>query len=128
MISSPVVSLPPAVTLPSPRRSTRHVLWAAVTFVALLVVPAALYIVSTEFRATRTSHADVQQTREILAQLQTLMLILQDAEAGERGYVITGNREFLEPYFVAQQSLDQQLRSLDQLLTHAEQPRKEAHA
>jgi PAS domain S-box-containing protein len=96
--------------------STRNVLWLTTSAIALLVVIAvvALFVVSREMAEARESHAQVERTREILESLQLVLLTLQDAETGERGYVITGNDEFLAPYYSAERSLPTHLDELAQ--------------
>jgi PAS domain S-box-containing protein len=46
------------------------------------------------------SDADAQQTHtsDVLLEAQRLLLGLDDAETGQRGYIITGQANFLEPY------------------------------
>ena len=96
---------------------TRNVLWLTAGAIALLVVIAivALLVVSREMSESRESHVRVERTREILESLQLVMSTLQDAETGERGYVITGKQEFLAPYYAAERSLPAQLEQLEQL-------------
>jgi methyl-accepting chemotaxis protein len=45
------------------------------------------------------------QAEEQLASLQRVQGLLVDAEAGQRGYVITGQESFLYPYRVAASAL-----------------------
>ena len=40
----------------------------------------------------------VAHTREVLENLEALISTLKDAETGQRGYVITGDKTYLEPY------------------------------
>lgn len=98
--------------------STRQVLWLSgiALLVLVLIAILALVVVSRELRAARASHAEVQQIRTTLEQVQVVFSALQDAETGERGYVITGRQEFLEPFNAAERSLERQLAQLDQHL------------
>ena len=57
-------------------------------------VVVALSNVGTVYRAAGA----VAHTNEVKAQLQALLESLIDAETGERGYIITGNNSYLEPY------------------------------
>src|SRR5689334_4483636 len=64
-------------------------------FVVLVVgVVVALANVATVYRAASA----VAQTNEVKMQLRALLASLIDAETGERGYIITGNDSYLEPY------------------------------
>jgi signal transduction histidine kinase len=56
------------------------------------------------------------------ARVRLLMLLreLVDAEAGQRGYLLTGRLEYLKPYQDAVRSVDESLRELDML--YSEEP------
>jgi PAS domain S-box-containing protein len=98
---------------------TRQVLWLSGVAIAALALLAllALLMVSRESRMARSSYAEVQRTRQTLEQVQIVFSTLLDAETGERGYVITGKEEFLEPYHAAERALERQLAHLDRQLT-----------
>lgn len=49
-------------------------------------------------RRARDSRALVAHTRDVIDRAQAMFSALQDAETGERGYVITGDSAYLEPY------------------------------
>jgi methyl-accepting chemotaxis protein len=49
-------------------------------------------------RRARDSAALVAHTRDVIDRAQAMFSSLQDAETGERGYVITGDSAYLEPY------------------------------
>ncbi len=44
------------------------------------------------------AHAREEQRREVISQLDLLVSTLKDAETGQRGFVITGDERYLEPY------------------------------
>jgi PAS domain S-box-containing protein len=98
--------------------STRRVLIATGVMVVVFVVLAmvAMVIVTREARSARAAQVDVFRAWETLEQVQTVLSTLKDAETAERGYVITGNAEFLEPYERARQSLSTQLERLESLM------------
>ena len=57
----------------------------------------------------------VSHTREVQTQLTLMLSTLQDAETGQRGYLLTGLDEYLEPYESAERGIDgvvAELRSL----------------
>ena len=68
-------------------------LWAAL----LLIVAAALFSFYATNRLIALS-ARAEQSQEVLAELNKFMSDLQGVETGARGYLITGNRNFLAPY------------------------------
>ncbi|MEA5623121.1 response regulator [Nostoc sp. UHCC 0251] len=54
-------------------------------------------------------------TYEVLSQLEELNLQLTNAETGQRGYIITGEQRYLEPYNAAIQVLNQKVKELQKL-------------
>ncbi|MAL98097.1 MAG: hypothetical protein CL583_06565 [Alteromonadaceae bacterium] len=68
----------------------------------IVVVAAMSWIVERSLQSAEELSADAEQNiRGIVVRGEALNAIL-DAETGERGYVITGDRNFLEPYTSAQ--------------------------
>lgn len=55
-------------------------------------------------------------TNEVLATSEGVISSLKDAELGERGYVITQNESFLEPYQQSSEVIDSQLSKLRELV------------
>nr|HQU85446.1 CHASE3 domain-containing protein [Pyrinomonadaceae bacterium] len=55
-------------------------------------------------------------TQEVLQNLNSSLLNLVDAETGVRGYIITGNASFLEPYQKAEREGTQNIAQLRQLV------------
>ena len=60
---------------------------------------------------SNTSYS-VAHTHQVLEHIETLIGLMKDAETGQRGYVITGDENFLEPHVAALPKIDQ---TLDQL-------------
>ena len=60
--------------------------------------------------------ANVAQVNEISDHLQYLLSELQDSETGQRGYLLTGQSEYLEPYDNGVRSIDQTLKQTRALL------------
>ena len=84
----------------------------SIAFVILVVVgilnqrSIRLYSEAVEVRA---------ETREMLIQLKSLLTDLQDAETGQRGYLLTGDQRYLEPYLQSQTHISQRLGKLREL-------------
>ncbi|MFZ1010143.1 MAG: CHASE3 domain-containing protein, partial [Candidatus Sulfotelmatobacter sp.] len=57
----------------------------------------------------------VRHTHEVLNRLDELLSGMNDAETGQRGYVITGEARYLEPYQGARGVVDQKQKSLREL-------------
>ncbi len=76
---------------------------------ALLLLVAAL---SLQLRGTTNILFNVELTDQMMADSQTLLRYITDAETGMHGYQITGDRTFLQPYLDAQPSIDSLLQTL----------------
>ena len=59
--------------------------------------------------------AGVEHTHEVLGSLELLLAAATDSETAERGYVITGDESYLEPYRDAGAVVDGQTRQLREL-------------
>lgn len=57
----------------------------------------------------------VEHTHIVIADLEVLFSYLSSAEAGQRGYIITGNEQHLEPYYLATTSIYKTIREIRQL-------------
>jgi PAS domain S-box-containing protein len=67
------------------------------------------------YRQIETSAGAREHTRIVLNHADDLMSALKDAETGQRGYLLTGNETFLQPYLEMQGSISAQLKDLQQL-------------
>jgi CHASE3 domain sensor protein len=56
-----------------------------------------------------------KQTFVVLNSADDFLSALKDAETGQRGYLLTGDEAFLEPYIVVRESARGQLKALRQL-------------
>ena len=52
---------------------------------------------------------------DVLDSLQDVISVMQDAETGQRGYLITGNEEYLEPFNSAEMRIGENLERLSKL-------------
>jgi len=57
----------------------------------------------------------VEHTHEVLSRLELLLAAVTDSETAERGYVITGDESYLEPYRNSANVADDQVRRLREL-------------
>jgi PAS domain S-box-containing protein len=74
-------------------------------------------IVADNFRSTTRFQNEANASFERRSQMQRLLSIMQDAETGERGYIIAGKPEFLEPYADALSARAGQVEHLKTLLS-----------
>lgn len=79
-----------------------HVRIVIVVSITLLVINASLLIINTA--ATMDSHAEYARSYEIKRSLSTFSSVITAAESGQRGYLLTGQTGYLEPYYVAMRS------------------------
>lgn len=65
---------------------------------------------------TRQNIDDVVNTLEVRAELRQVLLLLQDAEIGQRGFLLTRDSQYLEPYNASRLRVSQRLTSLERLV------------
>ena len=68
----------------------------------------------------------VVHTNQVLLAIEDVNSSLAAAESGQRGYLITGQSEYLEPYFAVREGLPRRLAQLKRLV--ADNPRNGAYA
>ena len=83
----------------------------AVVILGLIALTTYQATISTLIRATQL----VTHTREVLENLEALFSGIIEAETGERGYVITGEETFLQPYEAARDEIDFHLKRVADL-------------
>jgi PAS domain S-box-containing protein len=93
--------------------TTRGLAVAIGLLVAALLVDAAATIYN--IREVATNVEWVSHTHEVLAKLEAALSSLKDAETGQRGYLLTGEPAYLEPYRDAVSRFPVQLAELRQL-------------
>ncbi len=71
---------------------------------------------------SRNRH-EVEKTRNIITQSAELLSFLKDAETGQRGYLLTGKPQYLEPYERILGAIPGQIDSLEALATDREDQR-----
>ena len=85
-------------------------------FTATLVVMIALAWISySSIGELRSTSHWVSHTHEVLGQLERVSSELKDAETGQRGYLITGEDRYLEPYNSARTSAEEAVANLRDL-------------
>lgn len=86
----------------------------ALMLILLLAIGFVAYRSSTEFIA---SSAQVVHSREIRGNLQRILSLVEEIETGQRGYIITGESSFLEPYQRATDKIEERLVHVKTLTT-----------
>ena len=107
--SSPSIGAPRS-GLPLPPKTIVGFLLAviAVVIIALLSYES--------LQAAAASARNLAQSVAVLAELESLLSTLKDAETGQRGYLLTGDEEYLEPYTNARAELPIELEKARPLL------------
>jgi signal transduction histidine kinase len=120
----PPSSAPPPRSLPPETggRVPLHVIAIIVVSIALLVINASLLIINTA--ATMDSNAHYARSTEIKRALTTFQSVITQAESAQRGYLLTGQTGYLEPYHVAMRSWRKQIDLLRELTT--DDPKRQA--
>jgi CHASE3 domain sensor protein len=85
----------------------------AIAFALLVAIGAVAYRSTASL--TSTSYA-VTHTYVVLEHIAGILDLLKDAETGQRGFVITGEESFLEPYQKAGSGIARQVRELRDLI------------
>ncbi|WP_084579137.1 response regulator [Sphingomonas azotifigens] len=68
-------------------------------------------------RALGESDAAIRHSHTVLIALDELLSTVQDAETGQRGFLLTGGQSYLEPYTKATETLDARLDHLQDLVS-----------
>ena len=89
---------------------------ALFTLVGLATLVAMVGLSFWMLERTRTSTEEVIATREMRSALVDRFSIIQDAETGQRGYMLTGEARYLEPYQDAVERTDVSLKKLEQVI------------
>ena len=89
-------------------------IWACLggVLLILLIVAAVSYENTRKLTETATWRA---HSFEVQGGLLSLLSVMQDAETGQRGYLITGEDRYLEPYQSAVRSVDRTVQALKDL-------------
>ncbi|MDB5804109.1 MAG: histidine kinase, partial [Betaproteobacteria bacterium] len=95
----------------------------------IVAVLAVLLIAYVSFRSLQNSTAStelVTHTEEVIGQFEMLLSNLKDAETGQRGFLLTGEERYLEPYIAARARLNDIFNGLRALI--ADNPRQRERA
>jgi PAS domain S-box-containing protein len=82
---------------------------------ALLILFGAIVLSWEDWKIFRGAMAEARHARSVLDSNETLLSALKDAETGERGFLITGDKAYLEPYHQASDLIPGALAQLSTL-------------
>lgn len=106
----------------TPAKNQRAV--TTLLFAAVLVVALNTWLAFRSIDVLVDSEAWVQHTLQVINQVERIMGSAKDAETGNRGYLITGVPQYLEPYTEALRVLPSDLDALGKLI--ADSPSQQA--
>jgi PAS domain S-box-containing protein len=95
--------------------SRRRLIFNSLLFFVLAVVASLGWLVRREMAAAVAADQWVTHTRIVIKELDELLSSLKDAEAGQRGFLITGERDYLKPYEASLGGIAAHLASLRSL-------------
>jgi PAS domain S-box-containing protein len=84
--------------------------------VALLLLAVVGLTAYAEVVKLRSNDVWVDHTHQVISSLRKIQSLVADAETGQRGYLITGDKLFLRPYTDALNALDGELSTLSKLV------------
>jgi len=91
---------------------TKRLAWALI-FLVVTAVALLSYFSGKRYVAAM---AAVEHTLAVESTISGTLSILKDVEAGQRGYILTGDLQFLEPYDAARRSLEPTYSKLQRLM------------
>jgi PAS domain S-box-containing protein len=84
---------------------------------ALAVLAIAILFVYRDGDLYRSAREDAQKAERVVSIVGSLLSDTKDAETGQRGYLLTGKSEYLEPYNSALSAIERDLRQLKEQVT-----------
>lgn len=81
-------------------------------FLAIAIVLVIVVLFYRDFRAYQEATAQSDQTQRFIREINDLLSSVKDAEDGQRGYLLTGDRKYLEPYEKALPAIPRELDAL----------------
>ena len=84
---------------------------------AMLAAVVLIFINEVSFRESTAAVASIEEAQQTRGALNKLMQHVLDAETGQRGYLLTGDARYLEPYTAAVSQINENVDSLRQLFT-----------
>jgi signal transduction histidine kinase len=91
----------------------RPLVYLRLTFLVSVVLLVVLTVWAfLQIRSLIVTSNEVDHTHEVLLKAEQILSIVKDAETGQRGYLLTKRREFLQPYTDAVRRIDRQLNDM----------------
>jgi PAS domain S-box-containing protein len=91
--------------------------WLAI---ALLLVTGGIAFMFWSYQQISDAAVERQHTRKVISMANDLLSGLKDADSGQRGYALTGNEAYLQPYLAVRDQVIPELRALREELGQAD--------
>jgi len=105
-----------AIALESkPLKKSRSIVGIAVVVSSVVLTIAGL-VAYRSVEALASTSEEVLRSKELELSLERALSTLRDAETSQRGYLVTGSEEYLEPYYKALHELDGRLITIESRL------------
>ncbi len=88
----------------------RSVIWLTAT--ALLILLGTILLSYRDWILFRDASADARHARDVLESTESILSSVKDTETGQRGYLLTGEAEYLQPYREALAAIPDELKRL----------------
>jgi CheY-like chemotaxis protein/CHASE3 domain sensor protein len=109
-----------------PMSTSRTEAWAALGLTLVLVFFCATGVVAfMNIQVLKTNNEQIMRTHRVILGIDGLMSTMLDAETGQRGYLLTANPSYLQPYDRAKEGLKERMADLEVLTEHS--PIQSAH-
>ena len=114
----------PLLDLPARRKRFK---WFNVTLLALIALAmiGLLLVAFQTIESERAEREQVERTNDILLELRNVSSAAVNAETGQRGYLITLDRRYLESYLIGREQIDPSLRRLRTAMEDEETTRRQ---
>jgi len=106
-----VIAFPFSLPLPTSRAA--HLSTTAATWLAIALLASSAWLADANMRGIRLNSALADQVTAVQLASERLLSSLKDAETGQRGFLLTGDPAYLEPYEAARTRLDADIVRLD---------------
>jgi signal transduction histidine kinase len=107
----------PSYFRPAMRYSKRFNTIRTLLITSILLTPVSAFITYYNLEQKKQTYNLVIQTYKVIQSSTTLLSHLKDMERGQRGYIVTGDSTFLQPYHEAEEDIDPHLKSLTALVS-----------
>lgn len=88
---------------------------------AILAAFLLIFINETTYRDSAAAVASIEEAQKTRTELNRLLQQILDAETGQRGFLLTGDVRYLEPYTLATETIGQNLDQLRQIFVYDKQ-------